>query len=71
MATARALLARVHKLGQDRAHPVLAAIGGPAAWEALQAEADEGVSAGRYDCTDMPAVVAALREWLGQLAAVG
>lgn len=64
MATARALLARVHKLGQDRAHPILAQLGGQHGWEALQIDADRGVADGRYDPRDLPMVVAAISAWL-------
>lgn len=65
MATARALLARVHKLGQDRAHPVLALLGGEQGWQEVQAEAEDGIAAGRYDRKDISVVVTALRTWLG------
>lgn len=64
MATARTLLARVHKLAQDRENPLLALLGGQQGWEQFQAEAEEGIAAGRYDSRDMPVVIEALRSWL-------
>lgn len=64
MATPRALLARVHKLAQERDGPLLALLGGQQGWEEFQAEADEGIATGRYDREGMTVVVAALRAWL-------
>ncbi|WP_292077506.1 MULTISPECIES: hypothetical protein [Brevundimonas] len=43
---------------------MLAALGGEAGWDALQADAEAGMAENRYDSRDMPMIVAALRAWL-------
>lgn len=67
MAGVRALIARTRRLEAAKVHPMLAALGGEAGWDALQADAEAGMAAGRYDSRDMPVVVAALKGWLNSL----
>tara|TARA_R110002124_G_scaffold45004_5_gene136580 strand:- start:3375 stop:3557 length:183 start_codon:yes stop_codon:yes gene_type:complete len=58
------MLARVRQLEIEKAHPMLAKLGGEAGWTALQAEVEAGLTDGRYDPRDMPVVIAALNGWL-------
>lgn len=64
MAGVRALIARTRRLEAAKVHPMLAALGGEAGWDALQADAEAGMAENRYDSRDMPMIVAALRAWL-------
>lgn len=64
MAGVRAQLARTRRLEAAKVHPILAALGGEEGWSSLQAEANAGMSDGRYDNRDMPVVVGAIRLWL-------
>lgn len=64
MAGVRALIARARRLEACRVHPMLAKLGGEAGWAALQADAEAGIAAGRYDNRDIPVVIGAIRLWL-------
>lgn len=64
MVAVRSLLARVRRLEIEKVDPVLAQTGGEAGWIAVQADVRAGLADGRYDCRDLPGVVAALQGWL-------
>lgn len=68
MAGVRAQLARTRRLAACKVHPVLAQFGGQAGWEAFQADAEAGMSDGRYDRRDVNGVLHALRFWMVSLA---
>lgn len=58
------MLGRVRKLEIEKAHPILAKLGGEAGWAAVQSDMVLGLAEGRYDSRDMPEVSAALEGWL-------
>ncbi|ODU41870.1 MAG: hypothetical protein ABS92_11010 [Thiobacillus sp. SCN 63-374] len=61
MADTRGMLARLRKLERGNEPPLFKFIGSP---EELEAHAQTGIAAGRYDPRDMPLVLKAIRRWL-------
>ena len=58
------MFARLRRLEIEKAHPMLAQMGGEAGWAAVQAEVGTGLADGRYDSRDMPVIVHCLRRWV-------
>ncbi len=67
MSAVRSMLARVQRLEQERASPLLRLIGTP---EQFAAKVQAGVEAGVYDRRDMeqvvPGVLSWARKWYGE-----
>ncbi len=65
MVAVRSMLARVRQLEIEKAHPILAQIGGEAGWAAVEIDVRAGLTEGRYDPRDLPVVMKCLRRWIG------
>lgn len=63
MVAVRSMLGRVRKLEIEKAHPILAKLGGEAGWAAIKADV-EGTAVGSYDLRDMPVVMKCLAHWV-------
>lgn len=64
MVAVRSMLARVRRLEIEKAHPILAKLGGEAGWAAVQADIAVGLDDGRYDSRDIPVVRRCLMRWM-------
>ena len=58
------MLSRIRRLEIEKAHPILAQIGGEAGWAAVQSDVEAGLDDGRYDRRDMAGIMHCLRRWI-------